>query len=111
MKKIPYSLLQSEKECYLCHKPNVVKHHIYKGDYAREQSDKYGMWVWLCPMHHNINYGVHNDTKFDKFLMRTGQELFEKYYEPNGRAFFMSVFRKNYLEGEEDEEINTCNVD
>lgn len=80
------------------------KHHIF-GAANRKFSEKYGLWIYLCPEHHNMsNHSVH----FDKAIMEKyhtlGQECFErKFMEDNGaseeeaRKEFMRIFGRSYL--------------
>ena len=49
------SILQSDKECYLCRKRynlrttrGLEEHHILFGRGRRELSEQYGLKVWLC---------------------------------------------------------------
>lgn len=63
------SILQSDKECYLCRKRynlrttrSLEEHHILFGRGRRELSEQYGLKVWLCHNHHNEPHlGVHFD--------------------------------------------------
>ena len=86
-----HSLIQDEKECFICGSPYVEKHHIYKGHKCRQIADKEGMWVWLCREHHDL---IHQDRKLDLAFMRLGQELFE---ETHTRTEFREKFNKSYL--------------
>ena len=94
-----------EGECHYCGRQGCThKHHIFGGA-NRKWSEKYGLFVFLCPEHHNMsNHSVH----FDKDLMdsyhRLGQFRFEVEYacqnhcsEPEAKAEFMRIFGKNYL--------------
>ena len=93
-----------EREFYICKTTlNLHKHHLYFGNYAREKSEKYGLYCYLCVNHHTGNNGVHNNPKLDKKLKQIGQELFEEYNKPNGHQLFMSIFKKSYLDGEENQ--------
>ena len=47
------SILQDEKECYICKTTSGLHlHHVFFGTYRRKQSDKYGVTVCLCQKHH-----------------------------------------------------------
>lgn len=89
------SIMQDEKECYLTgSKENLHKHHIFYGP-NRQNSEKYGCWVWLRADWHNMSdYGVHFDRKLDLSIRRECQIEFEKRY---GHEKFMEVFGRNYL--------------
>lgn len=91
MGKTKESLISNEKECYLCGNPTVHKHHIYKGVKCRKIADEQGLWVYLCPKHHEQ---VHSDRDLDVALMRFGQQLFEKTHT---REEFRKLFIKSYL--------------
>lgn len=92
-----------ENECYLCrilygrcNTRGLHLHHIYEGTGRRKMSDKYGLTVKLCPMHHNAsNEGVHFNKENDLIVKRMGQQ----YYEENigSREEFIRDFIKSYL--------------
>lgn len=85
------SIIENEKECFICKSPNVQKHHIYKGNKCRSAADRLGLWVYLCPDHHRQ---VHLDRKLDLGFMRLGQRKFE---ETHTREEFRKNFIKSYL--------------
>lgn len=89
------SIIQKEKECFICRITNNLHcHHIYGGTANRKQSEKYGMTVWLCQMHHTGNRGVHFDKALDTKLKEIGQKKFE---ETHSREEFIKTFGRNYL--------------
>lgn len=91
------SIIQNEKECYICRtNKNLHEHHIIHGP-NRNNSEKYGLKVWLCSYHHNMGgtNGVHGDAKKDLYFKRLAQRKFE---ESHTREEFMQIFGKNYLE-------------
>lgn len=88
------SVIQSEKECYLCHNPNVHKHHIF-GAANRKLSEQYGLWVYLCPAHHNMSdAGIHFNKALDLQIKQIAQREFEDTY---GHDRFIEIFGRNYL--------------
>jgi len=96
------SIMQEEKECYLCRKlydaenvQNLQEHHCIHGTANRTLSELYGLKVFLCIYHHTQGIGaVHRNRDYDLLLIREAQIKFEERY---GHAEFMRVFRKNYL--------------
>lgn len=80
------------------------KHHIF-GAANRKFSEKYGLWVYLCPEHHNMSpHSVHRDKAIMDKYHQTGQRAFETRYMAihgvgvdEARAEFMKIFGKNYL--------------
>ena len=91
------SVLQTEKECYVCQNTlGLHSHHVFEGS-NRSQSEKYGMKVWLCGKHHNLsNEGVHFNKKLDTHLKKMAQEYFEEHI--GTRDDFMKAFGRNYLD-------------
>lgn len=87
------SIISDKKECYVCRKKNVHKHHIYFGT-NRKQSDKIGAWVYLCPEHHVGFTGVHQNKALDLFFKTLCQKKFE---ENHSREEFVKVIGRNYL--------------
>ena len=102
--------ISGRKECYFCRAlaeeegyygdltdKGLHKHHIMHGTANRRLADKYGLWVWLCPEHHELGpEAVHRNRKIDLLLIRIGQKAFEIEY---GHAKWMEVFAKNYIDG------------
>ena len=88
------SIIDNEKRCYKCKTEyNIHKHHIFEGR-NRNNSEEYGLWVYLCGKHHNLsNEGVHFNKNFDNELKKIGQEKFEEVYQD---LDFLSIFRRNY---------------
>ena len=90
------SIISNEKECFICHSTqNLEQHHCILGTANRKLADKYGLWVWLCQLHHTGAQGVHtcrSDLKKD--LQRMAQEVFE---QTHTREEFREIFGKSYL--------------
>lgn len=88
------SILQSERECYLCRKwynlhttRGLEEHHILFGRGRRELSERYGLKVWLCHSHHNEPpLGVHFDPQARRTLERAAQEAFDNLHGPDSFA-------------------------
>lgn len=89
------SIVQSEKRCYICGTcQNLERHHIFMGP-DRKLSEKYGLTVYLCHMHHNEPPdGAHFNENTKRWLQRVGQMAFEQEY---GHEKFMELFTRNYL--------------
>lgn len=70
-------------------------HHIFFGVKWRQLSDKYGLTVWLCPMHHRLRGdSAHQSIETTIWLRKAAQRAFERVH---GHEEFMQVFGKNYL--------------
>lgn len=99
------SVLQKNKECYLCRKMfdeentrNLHEHHIFEGGTSgrRTNSEKYGMKVYLCAPHHNMSdEGEHFNSRADRLLKQEAQRFFEA--NIGTRKQFIEVFIKSYL--------------
>lgn len=90
------SIIQTEKECYVCGTTyNLHEHHCIYGTANRKQSEKYGLKVWLCLEHHTGQRGVHHNKDLDTQLKKLAQTRFEAEYGQNIR--FRDVFGKNYI--------------
>lgn len=90
------SVIQKNKECFVCGNPTVHDHHILYGTANRKKSEKLGLKVWLCPYHHNMSdEGVHFNKQLDQRL----KEIAQRYYEENigSRDSFIQDFGRNYL--------------
>ena len=90
------SIIQTKTECYVCGKTEPLHlHHVMDGTANRKKSDKWGLWVYLCPQHHNLSSeGVHFNHTLDTQLKQKAQYNFELLY---GHDLWMREFHKNYL--------------
>lgn len=82
--------------CFVCGRIcKTHKHHIFGGS-NRKWSEKYGLYVHLCPEDHNMSdRGVHFNKELMDDLHRIGQETFER--KIGSREEFMRIFGRNYL--------------
>lgn len=89
------SIVQSgEKCCFLCgRRTQLEKHHIMSGP-NRRLAEKYGIWCFLCASCHRGVDGAQYNSEVGDRLKQIGQTAFEKIYS---HAFWMELFRKNYL--------------
>ena len=90
------SILQTERECYICRRvTELEKHHIFAGVANRVPvSEKYGLWVYLCYEHHRGKKGAQYDKDLGLYLKQKAQIAFEKTHT---RKEWMELIRKNYL--------------
>lgn len=90
------SIMQDEKKCFVCGTTlGLHCHHIFGGNANRKKSEKYGMKIWLCGMHHNLsNAGIHFNKGLDLSVKKMAQHKFE---ETHTREEFMKIFGRNYL--------------
>lgn len=90
------SIIQDEKECFVCGTTlNLQDHHIIYGTANRKNSEKYGLKVWLCQEHHTGGTGVHFNKDLNLHLKKLAQEQFEARF--GGKEAFIRVFGKSYL--------------
>lgn len=91
------SILQNEKECYICgSRVWLESHHIFNGNPNRKISEANGFKVWLCHYCHNEPpNGVHFNRERRIWLQRECQA---KYEETHGRDEFMRLIGRNYLD-------------
>ena len=85
--------------CWLCGNPNVEEHHILPSS-RRPISDREGLTIFLCHLHHQGPMGVHQDKGFDKWLRADAQRRWEEREgitdDPDHNEF-RSVFYVSYL--------------
>lgn len=101
------------KECCLCRMEALEqeyyddlpsgalhRHHIIYGRGKRKLSEKYGLWVWLCPDHHEFgpaavhHSGTREGKENDRLLKIIAQQSFEQIH---GHDKWMEVFGENYI--------------
>lgn len=91
------SIMQDEKRCYLTGSTTgLQKHHIF-GAFNRDNSERYGLWVWLRWDRHladSPHATPHNSKDVDLMLKKTAQRKFE---ETHSREEFMQIFGRNWL--------------
>ena len=100
---------KGEKSCFVCgYAGRTEEHHIFGGDPNRSLSEKNGLKVHLCYMHHrDSKTGVNFNKELREELHKIGQRVFE---ESHTREEFMKIFGKNYLDDlETDAEENMDN--
>ena len=106
------SILQVEKECYLCRMAadqdgyygdlphtGLHRHHVIFGRGNRKKSEHFGLWVWLCVAHHE--YGpeaVHTNARIRRQLSQVAQREFTRVY-PN--LDFREEFGISYIDPDE----------
>lgn len=92
------SIIQDEKECYICGTTRwLEEHHIFEGTANRKLSEKYGLKIWLCHRHHNeVPDGVHFDKWMRDRIKRITQIKFMEHYNKTIEDF-IKIFGKNYL--------------
>ena len=89
------SIMQTQKECYLCgRKTCLERHHILSGVANRKLSEKYGLWVYLCHDCHTGTDGAQYNPEKNRELRKQAQIAFEELY---GHQKWLSVFMKNYI--------------
>ena len=78
-----HSIMQCNKECYICGSTNWLElHHVFNAS-NRNHSTKYGLVVYLCHWCHNEPpNGVHHNAERMRWLKAEGQKAFIKQY-PN----------------------------
>ncbi len=85
--------------CYVCERVgHTHEHHVFYGTANRSLSEKYGLKVHLCFMHHEgTPMGVHGGNRELNLKLRCeAQRAFESQH--GSREEFMKIFGKNYLE-------------
>lgn len=89
------SIIQTEKECFFCKTINNLERHHCFGAYNRNNSEKYGLTVWLCHNCHNeAPWGVHFNKQRRAYLQELAQKEFEKKYP---ELNFIEIFGRNYI--------------
>ena len=82
------SIIQDEKECWVCKSPYVEEHHIFYGTANRELSERYGLKAYLCAEHHRGKTGVHFNKQLDNKLKGIAQKSFKERYPYNFQRLF-----------------------
>lgn len=87
------SILQKTRRCLLCGSvKDLERHHVMFGPY-RAVSEKEGLTVWLCPLHHRGNRGVHMNRMADLTVKKWAEA---KYVSIHGKQRWMERFGRDY---------------
>ena len=91
------SIMQEEKECFICKTTHWLEcHHIFGGAY-RSKSERDGLTVYLCHFHHNEPpYGVHHNRYNMDWLRGLGQKAYMEHYGATTEDF-IRAYGRNYL--------------
>lgn len=93
------SLINNNKECYVCHKKtNLHLHHIMFGK-NRKKADEDGLVVYLCYDHHEGINGVHgkNGHDLDLRLKQYAEARWLECYNASVNDF-IKRYGRNYLD-------------
>lgn len=91
------SIMQEEKECFICKTTHwLEKHHCFGGAY-RSKSEKDGLTVYLCHFHHNEPpYGVHHNRRNMDWLRKRAQITYMERYGATVEDFIRE-YGRSYL--------------
>lgn len=93
-----------DSRCALCGMPASDRHHLLNGP-RRALAEKYGLWVWLCrPCHMK----VHSSRTLMDELRRKAQRKFQREHP---QLSFQAIFKVNYLDEVEDDELRGYSID
>lgn len=88
------SIVQTAEECYICHRQgDLARHEPLDGIGRRQKSKALGLWVRLCPYHHDVS---HKDRELQDLLRADCQRAAMKRYGWTTEQF-ISEFGRNYL--------------
>lgn len=92
-----FSVLQRNKNCFVCGtSQNIHIHEIFFGK-NRKKSIEDGCCAYLCAKHHNMsNEGVHFNHEYDLYLKKIGQKAWMSYYKKT-KEDFIKKYGRNYL--------------
>lgn len=88
------SIIQNEKQCFLCGKQYGLERHHVLGGPNRKWSEKYGLTVWLCHDCHTGTDGAQYNKEKNFKLKEIAQKAFEKIYTHDD---WMRIFGRNYI--------------
>lgn len=91
------SILQNEKECFVCKTTIWLElHHVFGGA-NRKRSEKDGLTVYLCHYHHNEPpQGVHHNRKNMDSLRAYAEKKWLEHYGKTVEEF-IKAYGRNYL--------------
>lgn len=87
------SILSHEKACFICQSNVTVRHEIFHAS-LRQKSKAYGLWINVCPIHHQQ---IHENADLDRAFKKVAQTNAMKHYGWTTEEFIQR-FYKNYKE-------------
>lgn len=90
------SIIQKEKECFVCKSQrDLHRHHIF-GAANRKWSEADGLTIYLCVDHHTGANGIHFDRERDLHVKQIAERAWLRHY---GKTIeqFRRRYGKNYL--------------
>lgn len=91
------SIIQSDKQCYICGSNQWLEEHHCYGGANRKLSEKYGLKVWLCHYCHNEPpNGIHHNAEHNRLLKAQVQKLAMIHYKWSLEDF-RRLFGKSYI--------------
>ena len=101
--RLSKSIIQAEKECYICRRWYAVKttrgleeHHVLNGP-LRSFSERHGLKVWLCHQHHNEpGMSPHYNATCAQTLKAVAQAKYEEKNGPGAHAAWMAAVGKDF---------------
>ena len=92
------SIIQQNKTCYVCgNNKNIMRHHIFFGTGKRALSEKYGLTIYLCGVHHNLSsVGIHFNKELDNQIKAMAQKRAMNYYKWQIEDW-LKIFRRSYI--------------
>jgi len=87
------SILQRERKCFICGRQGELdEHHCISGNSNRNNSEAYGLKIWLCRDCHSK---VHDKGEMELQLKQFAQRRWEEEY--GDRHDFITVFGKSWI--------------
>ena len=88
------SIVQADEECYICRRNGALaRHEPLDGIGRRSKSKELGLWIRLCPAHHEMS---HRDRELQDMLRCDCQRAAMREYGWTEQEF-INQFGKNYL--------------
>lgn len=90
------SIIQNERECFICGRPEPLEeHHCLEGAYRGNKknlygSEKYGLTVYLCTEHHMM---AHEHEEMLAYLRSVAQKIAMQYYGWTTEEFIKRIGR------------------
>lgn len=88
------SILQKERRCFICARTGELdEHHCISGSSNRQNSEAYGLKIYLCRLCHTK---LHDNNVMEEQIKQFAQRRWEEEY--GDRNDFIAIFGKSWLE-------------
>lgn len=91
------SIVSTGKRCFYCgSEVGLHRHHCIHGTSGRALAEKHGLWIYLCPYHHEFVHSK-DGVAHDLTLKQMAEKAWLKKHPDMDIEDWIAIFGKNWL--------------